>query len=159
MRWPGGPWGPPGSRAYQDLKRNRSEGAPGFPGTQEEGPWFWRRTWQKASRRTASAVGVVSLRHPSAPSSRLFVRGEVNLDSTKGPDISDAIAILSWLFLGGKELWCVDAADVNDDGAVDISDGVVLLSFLFLGGKDPKDPFPEAGTYPTPDSLSCEIMQ
>jgi hypothetical protein len=89
----------------------------------------------------------------------LFVRGEANLDSTKGPDISDAIAILNWLFLGGKELRCVDAADVNDDGAVDISDGVALLSFLFLGGHAPREPFPQAGPDPTPDSLGCDLMR
>jgi hypothetical protein len=50
-------------------------------------------------------------------------------------DISDAIAILSFLFLGGERTPCSAAlADFNGDGSVDISDSVASLGWLFLGG-------------------------
>ncbi len=87
----------------------------------------------------------------------IFVRGEVNFDSQRGPDISDVISIIGYLFLGSKEPRCLEAADVNDDARVDISDGVALLSYLFLGGDAPKEPFPLAGPDPSPVSLGCAL--
>ena len=42
-----------------------------------------------------------------------FVRGDSNGDGAI--DIADAIAVLSYLFAGGRALDCDDAADVNDD--------------------------------------------
>ncbi len=58
--------------------------------------------------------------------------GDVNLDDAL--DVSDAIAILSHLYLGRTEVFCAEAADFNDDGSIDISDPISLLSYLFLGG-------------------------
>ena len=83
-----------------------------------------------------------------------FVRGDANQDATV--DISDASAILGFLFLGTAAPGCVDAADTNDDGAVDISDASHLLSFLFLGGLTLPAPGPETcGLDPTDDALDC----
>ena len=60
------------------------------------------------------------------------VPGDVNGDGQV--DISDAIAILSYLFMGGS-LRCPNNADINGDGTVDISDPVKLLGKLFgIGG-------------------------
>jgi hypothetical protein len=118
---------------------------PGAEGT----AWQWDRetnTWLSLLAGAEDHVG-------------LFVRGETNLDSLAGPDISDAIFILQWLFVGGREPLCLDAADVNDDGTVDISDGIALLSFLFAGGTMPGSPFPDAGPDPTPDGLGCDLMR
>jgi hypothetical protein len=111
--------------------------------------WQWdhaTNTWLSLLAGTEDHVG-------------LFVRGETNLDSLAGPDISDAIFILQWLFVGGREPLCLDAADVNDDGTTDISDGISLLSFLFTGGSPPKAPFPGAGLDPTADSLGCDLLR
>ncbi len=82
-----------------------------------------------------------------------FIRGDANMDGKV--DISDAIATLGYLFLGGLERICLDAADANDDGEVNISDPIYLLEHLFLGGKPPPPPYPEAGLDPTADELDC----
>ncbi len=94
-----------------------------------------------------------------------FVRGDVGrrgFESKPVPadelvNITDAIAILSWLFLEGgqTELDCAKAADTSDDGVINITDAVYLLSFLFLGGKEPPAPHPVGGGDLTPDDLEC----
>jgi hypothetical protein len=71
-------------------------------------------------------------------------------------DISDAVSMLGFLFLGGPAPLCPDAADANDDGEVDISDAVSTLNFLFLGGQVPPEPGPFAcGDDPTPSQLGA----
>ncbi len=62
----------------------------------------------------------------------LFVRGNCNADTRV--DISDAVAILLFLFLGGEPPSCVDGCDVNGDTAVQVSDAVALLGYLFSPG-------------------------
>ena len=69
-------------------------------------------------------------------------------------DISDAIATLGWLFLGGPGPTCQDAAGAQDDGSVNIADAVYTLSWLFLGNEAPPSPGPEAcGGDPTEDAI------
>jgi PKD repeat protein len=85
-------------------------------------------------------------------STPVFRRGDANADGKV--DISDAIAILGYLFGGGDGPACLDAADANDDGKVDISDAIYLLAHLFLGGPAPPAPGPIAcGGDPTDDNL------
>jgi apolipoprotein N-acyltransferase len=57
-----------------------------------------------------------------------FVRSDVNQD--RAVDLSDAVWILNFLFLG-RNIQCADAADVNDDGSGDIADAVYLLLFYW----------------------------
>ena len=52
----------------------------------------------------------------------LFRRADANGDGEA--DISDAINVLEYLFIGSASLSCLDAADSNDDGKVDISDPI-----------------------------------
>jgi hypothetical protein len=87
------------------------------------------------------------------PPPRFFLRGDV--DSSGSIDISDAVKLLNFLFIGGGEPACMDAADLNDRGSVDISGAISILNFLFLGGPAPKVPFPFKGIDPTEDSLTC----
>jgi hypothetical protein len=82
-----------------------------------------------------------------------FLRGDANGDGAQ--DISDAVAILSFLFLGEGINDCKDAADVNDDGSNDISDAVALLNYLFSGAVQPPMPFDSCGTDPSIDGLGC----
>jgi len=90
---------------------------------------------------------------PRVPGTPVFVRGDANADETV--DISDAMTILGYLFLGVPEnLSCKETADTNDSEGVDVSDSVYLLNYLFLGGP-PISPFPECGIDPTPDLLGC----
>jgi hypothetical protein len=82
-----------------------------------------------------------------------FLRG----DATGGGklDLSDAVAVLEALFLGGPPVGCEDAADSNDDGRVDLSDPVTLLGSLFLGAGALPAPSAGCGLDPTPDGLGC----
>jgi hypothetical protein len=82
-----------------------------------------------------------------------FVRGDANADGAT--DISDAVAVLNFLFLGVKKVPCEQAGDANDDGALDISDSVYTLSFLFLGGRRIQPPVGTCGVDPTRHSLPC----
>ena len=88
---------------------------------------------------------------PPFPLPRFFLRGDA--DSNRRLEITDAIVILSFLFLGGDQPTCMDAGDVNDFGRIDISAAISLLNFLFLGGRAPAVPFPNAGLDPTEDDF------
>jgi hypothetical protein len=82
-----------------------------------------------------------------------FRRGDVNLSRTV--DISDAVRLLNFLFLGDS-ISCADAADANDSGRLDIADSVYILLFLFMHGQSPAPPGPFVpGIDPTIDALGC----
>jgi hypothetical protein len=82
-----------------------------------------------------------------------FERGNSNADP--GTDLSDAVYILSFLFLGGPAPPCDKAADVDDDGVLNLTDAVFLLGTLFLGSEQPPAPYGECGEDPTVDTLGC----
>jgi hypothetical protein len=82
-----------------------------------------------------------------------FLRGDSNGDGKV--DLSDAVATLSHLFLGGAAPACFDAADADDGGTLVITDAIFLLGALFLGTKEIPAPFPDCGTDPTFDKLEC----
>jgi hypothetical protein len=82
-----------------------------------------------------------------------FLRGDANIDGTL--DLSDAIRILSVLFVGEGTIECADAADVNDDAIVDISDAIAHLVRLFLGDPTPTPPPTGCGADPTEDQVDC----
>ena len=60
----------------------------------------------------------------------LFSRGDANLDGRL--DLSDAVFLLSYLYLDGQEPQSLAAADVNRDDRVDIGDPLALLFALFF---------------------------
>ncbi len=83
-----------------------------------------------------------------------FQRGDANGDGVVS--ISDAHAILSWLFRGMPAPECLKAADADDSGNVQLGDARAILYYLFLGHMAPSSPFPDIGPDPTPDELACE---
>ena len=83
-----------------------------------------------------------------------FIRGDANGDEAL--DISDALYILGWLFLGDADPVCMEATDVNDDGETNISDPSYVLAYLFVGGAEPPAPFPEPGIGDAPAS-DCDL--
>jgi DNA-binding beta-propeller fold protein YncE len=109
-------------------------------------PGFYRVVGQKGGSASAGAICV-----PRFP--RQFIRGDV--EENGAINITDAIAILSYLFIGGRKPACLDAADTNDDGIVNITDPIALLGYLFLSSTAPASPFPQAGLDPTEDDLAC----
>lgn len=88
-----------------------------------------------------------------APVESLFVRGDSNGDGNL--DLSDAVFILAWLFLGGEPPACPPAANTDGSAAIELTDAVYLLSHLFLGGEEPPAPFPSCGPVP-PGELGGE---
>jgi len=86
-------------------------------------------------------------------SAEKFQRSDANADGTA--NLSDAVFVLNFLFLGGAEPDCLKSADFDDNGELDLTDSIVLLNFLFLGGTSPRPPFEECGIDPTADSLTC----
>ena len=83
-----------------------------------------------------------------------FERGNSNADART--DLSDAVYILNFLFLGGDAPPCDKAADVDDDGTLNLTDAVFLLGTLFLGGEPPPAPFGECGEDLSADALGCD---
>lgn len=53
------------------------------------------------------------------------------------PQITSAIFVFNFLFLGGGPPPCKKACDANGDGSLNISDGIAILNYLFLGGRAP----------------------
>ena len=93
---------------------------------------------------TANSVGA---------SDSTFRRGDANADEKR--DVSDAIFVLKFLFLGEDSPTCAKAADIDDSGNLNITDGVFLLKFLFVGTRAIPSPADECGEDPTADELSC----
>jgi hypothetical protein len=81
-----------------------------------------------------------------------FVRGDV--DEDREVNLTDAVQILGFLFLGEREI-CKAAADVDGTAEISITDAVALLSYLFQGGTAPVAPFPGCGEDPAADSTGC----
>ena len=85
-----------------------------------------------------------------------FSRGRINPDDSV--DISDAIWLLQWQFIGLAEPVCLKAANINGDGGHDISDVIFLLSWLLLGSHVPPEPVNNCGIsdLPNDEMFSCE---
>jgi hypothetical protein len=98
-------------------------------------------------------IRIASGRVTILPEVSLFVRGDANDDGRV--DLTDSIATLGFIFIGGEGIGCPDAADVTDDGRIDVSDPVACLESLFLHRGPMPLPFPAPGPDPTPDELSC----
>jgi len=97
----------------------------------------------------SSTTEIYDVSGPALP--QVFRRGDV--DWSRDVDLTDAISVLSYLFLGGQVPRCLDAADFDDNGNVDIADAINLLAFSFLGGAAPMVPFPGLGLDPSEDGL------
>jgi hypothetical protein len=83
---------------------------------------------------------------------RPFLRGDGNNDGEV--NASDGIYVLDWLFRGGAEPPCLEAADINGNRQVNIADPVYLFQALFIGGPPPPAPYPECGS--AASALGCK---
>jgi len=89
-----------------------------------------------AANLVESLNGADPLDASSSPVS--FVRGDATRDGVV--DVEDV-----WTILGfGPSSSCLEALDVDDDGAIDLSDAVGLLEYLFMAGPAPAAPFPDS---------------
>jgi hypothetical protein len=84
-----------------------------------------------------------------------FVRGDITADGSR--NLVDVTVLLLYMFDPSQPAaTCLDAADINDDGAVDITDAISLLEFLFLGGSVPPAPSSSCGPDESIDNLTCQ---
>jgi PKD repeat protein len=69
------------------------------------------------------------------------LRGDVN-GSASGPDISDLVYMIGYMFKEGPAPPCLTEADIDGSGGdIDVSDLVSLVNFMFKNG-DPPEPCP-----------------
>ncbi len=70
-----------------------------------------------------------------------YICGDINNDST-GPDLSDLIYLVNYLFTAGPPPAVMESANVNGAGGnePDLSDIIYLVNFLFMGGPAPACP-------------------
>jgi len=66
-----------------------------------------------------------------------YLCGDANSD--KVADVSDAVSIINYVFVGGNPPQPYQAGDANCDGPVDVSDAVWIISYVFTGGNRPCD--------------------
>lgn len=65
------------------------------------------------------------------------VRGDINHNGA-GPDVSDLVYLVTYMFSGGPQPPCLDEADVNGNGSgPDVSDLAYLITYMYSGGPPP----------------------
>jgi hypothetical protein len=110
----------------------------------------------RSSVLTVAALFSISATLSAAWVHAPFIRGDANRNGEV--DVSDAVAMLDYLFQGSSNLDgdCLAAADANADQALDISDPIFILNYLFLGGTEPPAPFPAEGLASEESVLDCQ---
>jgi len=101
----------------------------------EESPQFGTRMPRFAPPLEASAIDLIArwIDEGAPRSAECAMRGDV--DRSQIVDLSDAVRILNYLFVGGAPIWCLSVADANANGEIDLADPVFILNYLFLGGE------------------------
>jgi hypothetical protein len=103
-----------------------------------------------------SGAAFVVFGRTDAPPRHHFRRGAVRGEEVL--NVSDAIRLVGFLFLGDAEPPCLAAADADDSGRLELTDAVRILNYLFLGGEAPPTPGPSTcGQDPTADDLGCAM--
>jgi len=115
-----------------------------------EGGWLNLFSTRGVNTVPTLAGGTINIK--STVVGNRYQLGNCNGDRELIPDITDAIFLLGYLFLGGEKPPCEAACDANSDASADLSDAVSLLAFLFQGGPAPEPPYPACTTAP---STSC----
>ncbi len=87
------------------------------------------------------------------PSAIRYDRGDCNAD--RSVDITDAVGVLFYLFMGLAAPPCLEACDSEGSGAIDLTDAVYILLYLFLGQAAPPAPSGSCGVDPSPSALGC----
>jgi hypothetical protein len=66
-----------------------------------------------------------------------YICGDVNRDGSV--NVSDAVGIINYVFIGGDPPDPYESGEANCDGAVNVSDAVWVINYVFIGGNDPCD--------------------
>ena len=82
-----------------------------------------------------------------------YTRGDA--DASGDINLTDAVLLLNFLFVGGPEPACRAAADTDRNGRLAMTDAIQILNFLFLGNAEFPAPFPDCGQDPLGELLEC----
>lgn len=85
-------------------------------------------------------IDSMSIQKEGPPPPPVFHRGDA--DANGELQLTDAVRVLGFLFLGTERPGCLEAADADDNGEVQITDAVRILGFLFSGSAPPLPPGP-----------------
>jgi hypothetical protein len=66
-----------------------------------------------------------------------YICGDANSDGTA--NVSDAVYIINYVFIGGNPPSPPASGDVNCDSTVNVSDAVWVINYVFVGGNKPCD--------------------
>jgi hypothetical protein len=66
-----------------------------------------------------------------------FICGDTNGDGNV--NVSDAVWIINYVFIGGDPPDPIEAGDCNCDGNCNVSDAVYVINYVFIGGNAPCD--------------------
>jgi FG-GAP repeat/Dockerin type I domain len=66
-----------------------------------------------------------------------YICGDANTDLTV--NVSDAVWIINYVFVGGDPPDPLDSGDANCDGTSNVSDAVWIINYVFVGGNEPCD--------------------
>lgn len=151
----------PAGSGFNDGFGTREPAGPGlladFDGEPVDGDWFLNvADGQPLGVGTLERWQISVCGQGLLPEPR-FLRGDCSSDGAL--DVSDPIALIGFLFSGAPGPACGDSCDGNDDGQLNIGDVVFLLSHLFNGGPAPGAPGLLCGEDPTPDGLSCPVIE
>ena len=67
-----------------------------------------------------------------------YICGNANGDQTV--NVSDAVYIINYVFLGGDAPNPIETGDVNCDDSCNVSDAVYIINYVFTSGNSPCDP-------------------
>ena len=77
-----------------------------------------------------------SYEEPWTPESAVIC-GDANSDETV--NVSDAVYIINYVFVGGNPPDPLCKGEANGDGKVNVSDAVYIINYVFVGGQPPVD--------------------
>ncbi len=66
-----------------------------------------------------------------------YICGDANNDAEV--NVSDAVWIVNYIFIGGPAPVPLLSGEVNCDGSVNVSDAIWIANYVFIGGNDPCD--------------------
>jgi hypothetical protein len=94
--------------------------------------WLWATATDLAGNESDRSQ-VIEVEPPDGPVPCCSSEMACDTNNSGNFDISDAISLFDFLFLGGEEPKCPDAGDADGNGEVDISDAIRMLQVLFMG--------------------------
>ena len=108
-----------------------------------------------AWRASLSVGGSPGRIHKLGETGPVFRRGNCNGDVIV--DLSDAVAVLFYLFTGGPVPGCLEGCDTDGSHTIAVNDAIVLLTYLFsVQGAQIPSPNPTE-CLPVPQGTSCDV--